>query len=78
MTIMSCDRTMRAQPPLDYLHVTHIAIGYPDLNSIISKSKQATGLKLSREMKKLLLYKAGKLLLARVAQIVCQFENKKN
>ena len=48
------------------------------LNSIISKSKQATSHKLGKLRQKVVLYKTGKFLQVSVAQIAFNFENKKN
>ena len=48
------------------------------LNSFISKSKQTTTFKLGKLRQKVVLYKTGKFLQVSVAQIVFNFENKKN
>ena len=48
------------------------------LNSIISKSKQATSRKLGKLRQKVVLYKTGKFLQVSMAQIAFNFENKKN
>ena len=48
------------------------------LNSIISKSKQATGLKFGSLRENVVLYKTGKFLRASVIHRVCKFQKKKN
>ena len=47
------------------------------LNSIISKSKEATALRLGNHIQNMVLYKTGKFLLAKAAQIASKFGNKK-